>query len=112
MNHSLKTGLIFRVMQRWLLEKLSIMSSFITNNVVNKWNRSPKNQDLMNGLWYRNWCDCKEVPQPYDLTRLARVAVIFTATAIKEIEKKSFVGTDSIFILKLMHLNKTIGMAA
>ncbi|RNA20972.1 hypothetical protein BpHYR1_000938 [Brachionus plicatilis] len=28
----------------------------------------------MNGLWYRIWCDCKELPQPYGLTRLARVA--------------------------------------
>ncbi|RNA20495.1 beta-1-4-mannosyltransferase egh-like [Brachionus plicatilis] len=34
-------------------------------------------KDLISGL-YRNWCDCKELPQPYGLTRLARVAVIFT----------------------------------
>ncbi|RNA04073.1 hypothetical protein BpHYR1_054219 [Brachionus plicatilis] len=31
-------------------------------------------QDLMKDLWYRIWCDCKELPQPYGLTRLARVA--------------------------------------
>ncbi|RMZ95995.1 hypothetical protein BpHYR1_013744 [Brachionus plicatilis] len=51
---------------RELIKNCPSRFKFITNR-----------QDLMNGLWYIICCDCKELPQPYSLTRLARVASSF-----------------------------------